>query len=165
MRLFTKLIVLVVIAALAGPFFIKGPDGRPLWTINDVKASIVGKWLGLKNDLEQGFDSVGVDAMSDDVTVYRWQDESGQWHFAAEPPPGVTADSFVIDPDTNMISLPALPAAAEEVAAEAEGEATEIKTQVPEAYPDAEATKQLIEDVRNLQNVVDERDKRIREIN
>ncbi len=165
MRLFAKLMILLVIAALAGPFFLKGPDGRPLWTIASVKAKIAAVLSSTRSDIAGGLEDVGVDAASNDVEIFRWQDASGQWHFSTEAPAGIDADTMTIDPDTNLVTLPALPEAPQpepEVAAPTEQ--APVQTAVPEGYPDAEETRQLLEDVRNMQNVVDEREKRIRDI-
>ncbi|MEM1262910.1 MAG: DUF4124 domain-containing protein [Pseudomonadota bacterium] len=163
MRLFAKLMLLLVIAALAGPFILKGSDGKPLWSIASVKASVQSVWNQLGNDAEQNLQAVGVDAMSDDVEIYRWQDENGQWHFSEEPPAGIAAETMTIDPDTNMISLPALPEPLPAETAPDSGDAAAIQTQPPEGIPSAEDTRQLMEDVRNLQNVVNERDQQIRD--
>ncbi|MEO1035514.1 MAG: DUF4124 domain-containing protein [Pseudomonadota bacterium] len=165
MRLFVKLMLLVVIAALAGPFFIKGPDGKPLWSVQSLKAGVLTTWRRMQNDVEQGLGDAGIDAVSDDVQVFRWQDEDGQWHFSQEAPEGVTAEAMIIDPDTNMISLPALPEPPPpEPASESAGDAPTIQTEVPDGMPDIEETKQLIEDVRNLQDVVNDRERQIREV-
>lgn len=43
----------------------------------------------------------------DPVTVYRWQDASGQWHFSNSPPASpekaVNYSSLVVNPDSNVI--------------------------------------------------------------
>ncbi|MEM8984411.1 MAG: DUF4124 domain-containing protein [Pseudomonadota bacterium] len=163
MRLFVKLMLLLVVAALAGPFILKGPDGKPLWSIASVKASVNSIWQQLGNDAEQNLQAVGVDSLSDDVEIYRWQDENGQWHFSEQAPAGIAAETMTIDPDTNMISLPALPEPVVAEEAADDGDGATIQTTPPEGIPSAEDTRQLIEDVRNLQNVVNERDQKIRD--
>jgi hypothetical protein len=70
--MFDKLMILVVILACIGPFFIKGPDGEPLMKLAD--------WLPA--------DVPDPPAREVRTTVYKWQDEHGVWHFSNDPVEG-----------------------------------------------------------------------------
>jgi hypothetical protein len=42
-------------------------------------------------------------AKSEPVTAYKWRDEQGSWHFAGEPPQGVSYQRIELDPQINLI--------------------------------------------------------------
>lgn len=159
MKLFVRLLIFVVVLALAGPFFIKGPDGQPLWTVSRVKHSMMTRWDRLQRSLFAKTDLPGV---STNVTVYRWQDENGQWHYTQEPPENITSDVLLIDPETNLISLPALPAPV--VAEDAPNTTPEPLAAPSGPLPNIEQTQKLIEDAQALQGVVDKRDQKLRDL-
>lgn len=153
MRLFVKFMLLIVVIAMAGPFFLKGPDGRALWSIKEtVEAAKALPGQALPNALP------GLTPASDAVQVYRWQDADGQWHYAGEPPAGIASESLVIDRRTNAIgTAPAAPAPTEEVAAAAETDphAMHIAPLVP--LPDPVAVQELLEDIEALKATAEAR--------
>lgn len=162
MKLFVKLMIFVVILALAGPFFIKGPDGKPMWQVSEVRSSIQLGWDRLQRKFAGSIDAADkLPGMDASVTVHRWQDETGQWHYTQEAPEGIVSDTLLIDPKTNLISLPALPEPLP-LAAEADQPAAAEPVQGP--VPSIEQTRQLIEDAKALQGQVDERDQKLRDI-
>lgn len=153
MKLFVKLLVFVVVLALMGPFFLKGPDGRPLWelptrlpTFNEVSGAVVP------------------DAVKDpNVEVYRWQDETGQWHFGGTPPESSSFDVLQIDTRTNAVAVEMPPAA---VSVEQGGDAPDVEAGDDPAspylsdalpIPDPEVAKQLIQDAKELQELARQR--------
>jgi hypothetical protein len=94
MRWYTKLTLLLLLAALALPFWLRTPDGRPVMTVDD--------WLETPSALESVVDEAG-DALrslsggeagptkeEDDGSAsggyYSWQDDAGVWHFSDQPP-------------------------------------------------------------------------------
>lgn len=106
MRLFWKFLLLVLAAALAGPFFIKGPDGDPLLTGSDIKQS----FQKAASSAKRKFRSVSTDTQralgNDDAgktTVHKWQDANGQWHYSDEAPEGAESETLVVDPDVNVM--------------------------------------------------------------
>lgn len=109
MKLFVKLMVLVLIAALAGPFFIRGPDGEPLARWGDVQ-----EWFAdAGRDVRSGFSAVtekaarlAGDENAGKTPVYRWRDAQGAWHFSDEAPAGVTSELIHIDGDANLVDAP-----------------------------------------------------------
>lgn len=68
MKPFFILISLVLVAAIAAPFFLT-LQGQPLITVDEV------------------LDDATPDLLKTSTEVYRWQDEHGGWHFSEEPPP------------------------------------------------------------------------------
>jgi hypothetical protein len=60
------------------------------------------------------------------VTIYRWQDEQGGWHFSNEvPPQGTNYEQMSVDPDTNL--LPGQQASPEQPAQDKESRQTANK--------------------------------------
>ena len=72
------ILVLFLVAALIAPFFLRGPDGQPLMTLDDF--------------IEVPSPSVSINPPQ----VYRWQDEHGVWQFGDDPPAGVEAQEIEI---------------------------------------------------------------------
>lgn len=91
MKLFAKLLILILIAAMAGPFFMRGPDGQPLMRLSDVTQKVKG-WIGAGKGAKPGRP----------VEVHRWQDESGQWHYSDEAP-ATASEVITVDPNANVI--------------------------------------------------------------
>lgn len=107
-KLFVKLLVLVIVLAMAGPFFIRGSDGQPLISVKDVQfqlgntgAVISRQWRKLTTQLRG-------DAKP--VPIYRWQDADGNWHYSDEANPDGTSELIYIDPDKNVVPGSDMPA-------------------------------------------------------
>ncbi len=71
MKLFYVLITLALIGAVGAPFFLNGPTGQPLMSVDQVIDDSVPR-LPTK--------------------VYRWKDRHGVWQFGESPPESVTAE-------------------------------------------------------------------------
>lgn len=52
------------------------------------------------------------------ITVYKWRDAQGQWHYADEAPPGVDAEAVEVQPGTVLPEPPP--------ASEADGEGSSL---------------------------------------
>lgn len=81
MKIFVKFMAFAVIAAVGGLFVIKGPDGQPIMTLNDLKPEVPS--------LGPGPDSGAP------TTVYKWKDADGVWQFSSEPLEGIDAGAPV----------------------------------------------------------------------
>lgn len=109
MRLFVRLMALLLVVALAGPFFLRGPDGAPLATWGDVR-----NWLGnAGRDVRFGLERMQRKAgrlVSDnsvgETPVYRWQDAEGGWHFSGQTPEGIASELIYVDGDANVYAAP-----------------------------------------------------------
>jgi len=103
MKLFIKLMAFVVVAAVAGPFFIKGPDGQPLMSWDRVQAPSISMpdvdAIGSK--VKQSLGSK-MEKDAKPIDVFRWQDEKGIWHFADGQAPGSSAQRLTVDPNINL---------------------------------------------------------------
>lgn len=130
-KLFVKLMMLVVVLALAGPFFLHGPDGRPLLTLDDLKlpkfdlpalpaaAPADGKPTADPQQWIQWSDRSGsttlnpdrltreqlaiLDIKAQDNIFYRWQDANGVWQFSTLPNRNTLNLVVRTDPNANVL--------------------------------------------------------------
>lgn len=127
MKLFSKLMMFVLFAALAGPFFMKGPDGRPLMTLKDLSLPSFGlpskpagpvevlsgkepdAWLQWGNGdkpnatLVKATNAEGELLQEARNTYYRWKDKEGVWQFTKQPNPNAKNFLMKIDPNANIV--------------------------------------------------------------
>ena len=111
MGTFIKLLILLVIIALAAPFFIKGQDGRPLMTLEDIQkpdslenyAESLGKMGGSVSGVAK---DAGKKSPESSARVYSWRDEQGNVHYSNVPPKEAAAvETVKVDPNINVISV------------------------------------------------------------
>ena len=123
MRLVIKLLFLLLVLGLFAPLWMKDPAGRPVMTLDDYvslprKAS---DFIARRHDVLQAAapatanntgaaSQLGKEAASvpgAELQYYRWQDESGVWHFSDEPPPeGANAQLAVLPEVSNSMQAP-----------------------------------------------------------
>lgn len=97
MKLFNKLLLLAVVAALAGPFILKKPDGTPFL-----------KWQDFipQDPVKSIKESV---TPSEPKKMYKWKDAKGHWQFGDMPPEGVTAVEMQVKTQINAMKTIELP--------------------------------------------------------
>lgn len=98
--------------------------------------------------------------------VYKWQDTFGEWHFSNQPPPpGIKGSVETYRSDVNITRAPPVVEVIPEPEAEtqAKGKANDIPDTASPLMPitDPERVKQLIEDAKNVQGLVNDRQKNI----
>lgn len=120
MKFFMKLMIFMTFMAFAGPFFLKGPDGRPLMSLSSLGlGDIVAKFRSILNTVQQSnlTDATalthdapaehpdGLVLVSGDQVFYRWQDENGIWQFTSEKPPATASniEPVITNPNANVI--------------------------------------------------------------
>jgi hypothetical protein len=104
-KIFVKLMLFVVVAAVAAPFVIKGPDGRPLVTLDSLRTPDVNL-----PDFTKAADAIkaGLGDEPDKVkAVFKWQDEKGMWHFSDNKEQGRSAGKLNVDPNANLVHFAA----------------------------------------------------------
>ncbi len=128
-------LVFVVILAVVVPMVLKGPDGRPIMSLNDwmpASGNLVDQLkdvsdqarehVGLANDqfpVQDGDASVDKSLSSQQLEqsptvlssssgkMYKWQDENGKWHFSSQKPMATSGVSVENLPDVeNVIDAP-----------------------------------------------------------
>lgn len=75
MKLFIKLLLFVVVLALAAPFFMKKPDGTPMLTLQSLGLGAVSNKVSVVLPDSRP-------ELPKTAEVYRWQDENGTWHYS-----------------------------------------------------------------------------------
>lgn len=134
MKIFVKLMALLVVLAVAGPFFLKGPDGRPLLSLRDLKLpsfsmpqlpgeqstssetpelpSGPNATISWSKDDSMQRETYRYDSskpVTEQANVfYRWKDQNGVWQFSKTPHP--TEENFIVSVDPNGNILQSLAA-------------------------------------------------------
>ena len=164
MRFFVRLMALLLIAALVGPFFLRGPDGRPLATWDGVQ-----HWFAAAGrNISSSFDFVWTKAtrlVDDDAgktPVYRWRDASGTWHFSDQRPEGVASEQIWVDGGANVMDAPPIEKTPDPPKPPAQTEAPNVPdvptppVPLPLSVPPDEV-RQLIEDAKDARQQIEER--------
>jgi len=95
--------------------------------------------------------------------VYKWKDQSGEWHFSNTPPPaGLNSSVKTYRSDVNITQAPP-PALVEEKSETTTKSITAIPDSPSPLLPitDPGRVEQLIEDAKNVQKLVNDRKKNI----
>merc|ERR1711879_192043 len=129
---------LLVGGAMALPYFLNGPDGNPLMS------------------LEPGIDSA-LSTEKTRQTYYKWQDANGVWQFGDNPPEGIRKVAVNVDTAANVLQSSS--------PSPSSGSTTERKStfkgEVPKAGTNAilnpGAAKQAINDAKALQGMMNDR--------
>ncbi|MFP6807774.1 MAG: hypothetical protein VB957_11435 [Pseudomonadales bacterium] len=149
-----KLMIVALVIAAGGLFFIEGPDGNPLLSLDD---------LGL---IAASFDprTISSELLSDDskassgpTTIYKWKDEEGIWQFSNTPveQPGVE----VMEVDGNVNIIQALDMNAYNRASDSSPSPTsQIRKEIPGVMTVSPGqAAQMMDTVNNLQETIDKR--------
>ncbi len=186
MKLFVKLMIFMLVLAMVGPFIIKGPDGMPLLTLDDLNLELPslsftkpspppseaevsdGKspeaWIQWADDAPKNRDIIAagqaVVTEKEDV-YYRWLDDNGVWQITKTPNP--EKENIVVQVDTDANILQSLPVEHKDSEPDKEEPAdtlskTEVSAGFPTTVPITEIPK-MIEDVKQLQQTAIERQK------
>ena len=109
MATFIKLLLLILVIAMVAVFFIDGPDGEPLMTLEKLQQpdalsnlqETVGEITG------SGQDAAGKQPTADNkAKVYSWKDEQGNLHYSNVPPTDqANVQTVKVDPHVNVIKL------------------------------------------------------------
>lgn len=128
----------------AGPSFKMPKLGMPDW---------------LESGSEQVMTATDMGGDSGGSTVYKWKDATGVWQFTNELPVGVTGvETMQVTPGTTVqaFKLPAEPGSDEAPAKAKPNESLEL-----DLMPTPGRVKQLIDDAKNVQTMLDERAKQM----
>jgi hypothetical protein len=107
-------LVLLLLLAIAAPFFIPGPGGKPLMSFDrakrilseqfpvashldrlNTKAKVKAGEIKEKLPLPKQPQKVATPVEQPSETLYKWQDRNGTWHFTNRPPPQGVAYTIV----------------------------------------------------------------------
>lgn len=148
--MFLRLLIIFIIVAVAGAVF---------YSVNRSEGGAAPLFRGLAE--VRSLTKQAEPEPSTKTTVYKWQDKHGEWHFSNQAPPeGAAAKVITYRSDINIISAPK------------SGDATppENPATSPAADPgklpllplaDPGRVKQLIDDAKNVQKLMDGRQQQI----
>lgn len=146
--MFIKLMILVVALACVAPFFIKGPGGKPLMTIDKL----------LVNEQRHSALSAAK-TKPEKVKVYKWKDKDGVWQFSNMPVDVEGVQVMELEGAINI--MPAATAKPERVAERAvQSKSPSIPSGIGGISPDSispEKVKQAMETATHLQETIDKR--------
>jgi hypothetical protein len=156
MKLFGKLLIAALVIAGLAPFtFLKGKDGRPLMSFDQLSMPELGI-----PDLPEGVDLPGIDGAEPDGRdiVYQWTDADGLIQFSTRPPPaGVEFSVKGYDPNTNLIqSVKPKEAPVADAARGLQPEQTPPDVEIGNPYS-PENVRKLIDDATQVQEVINQR--------
>ena len=91
MKIVLKILLFLLVLGVAAPFFLlKKEDGRPLLSLDDIKAPNLSlpDIAPLVNEVKVVMPTTGLKEIDKETReIYKWQDEYGEWHFSDEPRP------------------------------------------------------------------------------
>ena len=130
-KLFVKLMMFLVILALAGPFILRGPDGQPMLSLDDLKLPDVRaslptvttapdtsllpatekpfiQWSDRENPIfnpdRLSREQLAQLTIKEQANIYyRWQDQNGVWQFSALPNRNTLNFVVKTDPNANVL--------------------------------------------------------------
>ena len=103
MKLFIKIMLLVVVAALAGPWRIKGPTGGSLMTLEKLGVPAVSMQdFGKAAAAVKARVSAASEAPAESIAVFKWRDDNGQWHYSDKTQRGRPATDLKCLPSNSV---------------------------------------------------------------
>lgn len=160
MKLFIKVIVLALMLALIGPFYLRAPDGRPLLTFQDIKPDFMVSLSGWWRDISKEAGKTVGNEHFGETRVYKWKDAEGVWQMSDSPPVDETEYETVwVDPDANLIKG----LSPEELELTLEGDPNSAPSPTPAVdiplplTVSPEQLNKLLDDVKDVQSLMDQR--------
>lgn len=153
MKLPIKMMIAILVISILLPFtLLKGKDGAPLLSFNDLKLPGLNILPGVSEISEAVQDSGGNDV------IYKWTDNEGNFQFSNSPPPaGVEYTEMAYDPNLNVIQAVVVEP---EIPEEVVEEESQIKVKNPGDignFYSPEKIEKLFEDANNIENLLNQR--------
>lgn len=148
--MFLRLLIIFIIVAIAGAVF---------YGLNSKDSGDTPLLRGLAK--VQSLAKEAEPEKPAETLVYKWQDKNGEWHFSNQPPPeGVASNVTTYRSDVNVMQAPkADQPPPQEKTTTAPGSDPADPPLIPLADPGR--VKQLIDDAKNVQNLMDDRKRQI----
>lgn len=139
--MFIRMMICIVVIAIAAPFFIPGPNGTPIMTLDMLKFEKPSISIPDMPNISLGGDSSGRPDTSQ--ALYRYQDESGAWHFTDQMPSDGSAELVEIS-EINLVAAPPPGVVQEET--EVNANPLTAITGAVDVMEDAQAVQQMLDD-------------------
>lgn len=169
MKIFVRFMIFILVLGLAGPFFLKRPDGRTWMQMPDVAltASQAGKklknwWVGLSRDAESFVKGPSGDGAVEHSSIgeseaYRWRDEYGNLVYSDEPRANGNHEIVVIG--QNQTVVPATkPRQSDQSTVNDSPQDQGFTVPLPMTVSPSEASK-LMEDAKQVSELMENREK------
>jgi hypothetical protein len=142
---------LLVTIAFVGPMVLKKPDGTPF-----MKSPL--DWFSTSTTSSHNNES----SSSTIQSFYKWQDDDGTWHYADKPPAGKNIETVTVNTHTNLLQGLRVDKKKEQTVLEKTPEVQVESSSIalPMTVP-IEKVLKLVEDANNVQQLVDDRNKKI----
>ena len=176
MKYFTYLAISIMAIAVISLFYLKKPDGQTWLSASSIssesgqiKERMVAlssntsdqAVLGVKQAGDKIASSISDEPMPESTTssskIFKWQDETGQWHYSDSPNPHGKSIELTLNPeditvigaeDTSILNL------------ESSTNEMSANTQTPSIL-NPESIKKLFEDAENIEKKLEKRNKEI----
>ena len=139
--MFIRFMIAIVVIAIAAPFFIPGPNGTPIMTLDMLKFEKPSISLPDLPDINLGGDSSNQSESSQ--TLYRYQDEQGVWHFTDQIPSEGNVERVDIS-DINLVDAQSVQEVVEQTPSVSASPLTAI-TRGGEVMEDAQAVQEMLD--------------------
>jgi len=160
MKLFGKFLIAALVLAFLLPFtLLKGKDGRPLMSFDEIRApSLSLPDISLPELQNRGAEQETGGAIAKKNVIYQWRDEKGELNFTTSAPPkGVDFSEKAYDPNMNLIQSVRLKS---EPAEEISEPPAKIKAaDIGNPYSPQKVEK-LMEDAQNIEKLLNDRFKK-----
>lgn len=103
-KLYYRLLLTMIVLASVMPFIMKGQDGRPLMTLANLKMpdlKVPGKET-MSTIVDGASDNNPLAKKDAEVTVYRWQDDQGIWHYSDAVNPQGESEALAVKLNNNV---------------------------------------------------------------
>ena len=145
--MFLSLLIIFVIVLIGSAFLINSGGDTP----NPPLLKGLGEVRSLAQDAGN--------KEADTTTVYKWQDESGEWHFSNNPPAeGIAHQVVTYRADTNTLSMPTTPSPGSRPTEEDNDTAPQSSA---ELMPTPGRIQKLLNDARAVQDLMDNRQQQL----
>lgn len=107
MKLFIKVMILLVVLACAAPFILKRSDGLPWMSVSDLKAPDISMpdVKPLADKISSLSDGKAGKESPEPTMVYKWKDKNGVWHFADKESTTSPGEAIKIDAHANLVHI------------------------------------------------------------
>jgi hypothetical protein len=167
MKLFTKMLIAVLIIAFLLPFtLLKGKDGNSMLSIRDLSSPSVSlpelsmpDFLSLDlPGLPERISSSDDESLTGKDVIYKWTDANGNLQFSNNrPPEGIVYTHKGYDPNVNVIQAVETRATTPEAAAELESKKKVSSAKDISSPYSIERIEKLFEDANNIENLLNQR--------
>lgn len=138
-----KLMIFLLIAAFAGLFFVNGPDGTPVLTVDDFMPEM------------PELDSASPTPQPTKVT--KWKDENGVWQFSDRPEDTLLGETIELDGDINTMPAVDTSVLTQDGRTSTQSAAPAISLPSGLTTVSGDQAQQMMDTVTNLQGTVDDR--------